>query len=171
MRFCYSLENILSLKSYYQLSYLSVWLTGILLTIADILIKSWNVHFHLTLDWSNATWPIWWLKQSIKPCKLNESVVAITNTSCVYLLTCVWVFFKEQKFNLLPTLALNYTQATGNRVGLVSYLFWILILGMVCSWNLHRRYFLIKMLFSDVVLFDPCIFPNLGITSADIGRN
>ena len=109
LRFCYFSENIVSLKSYYQLSYVSVWLTGILLTIANILIKSWNVHFHLALDWSNAAWPIWWLKQSIKPCKLNESVVAITNTSYVYLLIFVWVFYflKVQKFNGSLTLALN----------------------------------------------------------------
>ena len=122
LKFCYFSENILSLKSYYQLSYVSVWLTGILLTIANILIKSWNVHFHLALDWSNAAWPIWWLKQSIKPCKLNESVFAITNTSCVYLLTCVWIFCfsKLQKFNLSPTLALNYTKASQIRVRLVS---------------------------------------------------
>ena len=45
---------MLSLKSYCQLSYVSVWLTGTLLTIANILIKSWNVHFHLALDWSDA---------------------------------------------------------------------------------------------------------------------
>ena len=83
--------------------------------------KGWNVHFHLALNWSNAAWPIWWLKQSIKLCKLNESVVAITNTSCFYLLTCVWVFcfLKVQKFNLSPTLALNYAKATWNRVVLV----------------------------------------------------
>ena len=50
----------------------------------------------------------------IKPCKLNESVVAITNTSCIYLLTCVWVFcfLKVQQFNLSLTLAVNYTKAT-----------------------------------------------------------
>ena len=60
----------------------------------------------------------------IKPCKLNESVVAITNTSCVYLLTCVWMFcyLKVQKFNLSPTQALNYTKATRSRVVLVSKL-------------------------------------------------
>ena len=83
--------------------------------------KGWNVHFHLALNWSNAAWPIWWLKQSIKLCKLNELIVAITNTSCVYLLTCVWVFcfLKVQKFNLSPTLALNYAKATWNRVVLV----------------------------------------------------
>ena len=122
LRFYYFPENLLCLKSYYQLSYVSVWLTEILLPIANILIKSWYVYFHLALDRSNAAWPIWWLKQSIKPCKLNESVVAITNTSCVYLLTCVWVFYflKVQKFNLSPTLALNYTKATRSRVGLVS---------------------------------------------------
>ena len=93
LRSCYFSENILSLKSYYQLSYISLWLTGILLTIGNILIKSWNVHVHFTLDWSNAAWRIWWLQQSIKPCKLNESVVAITNSSCGYLLTFVWVFW------------------------------------------------------------------------------
>ena len=110
LRFCYFSENIVSLKSYYQLSYVSVWLTGILLTIGNILIKSWNVHVHFALDWSNAAWPIWWLKQSIKPCKLNEPVVTITNTSCVYLLTFVWVFcfLKVQKFNVSPTLALPF---------------------------------------------------------------
>ena len=85
MRFCYFSENILSLNSYYQLSYASIWLTGILLTIANILIKSWNVHFHFALDWSNVVWPIWWLRQSIKLCKRNESVVVITNTRCVSL--------------------------------------------------------------------------------------
>ena len=93
MIFCYFSESILSLKSYYRHSYVSVWLIGILLTIGNILIKSWNVHVHFALDWSNAAWPIWWLKQSIKPCKLNESLVAITNMSCVYLLTFVWVFW------------------------------------------------------------------------------
>ena len=51
--FLYS-ENMPSLKSYYQLSYVSIWLTGILLTIANILIKSLNVYFHLVLDWRNA---------------------------------------------------------------------------------------------------------------------
>ena len=73
LRFCYFLENILSLKSYYQLSYVSVWLTGILLTIANILINSRNAHFHLTLEWSDAA--------SIKLCRLNESVVVIITTS------------------------------------------------------------------------------------------
>ena len=146
------MENTFSLKSYYQLSYVSVWLTGILLTIGNILIKSWNVHVHFALDWSNAAWPIWWLKQSIKLCKLNESVVAITNTSCFYLLTCVWVFcfLKVQKFNLSPTLALNYTKATRSRV--------------VKSWF----YFLKKMLFSDVISFNPYAFHNSGIISAAI---
>ena len=82
---------------------------------------------YLALDWSNAAWPIWWLKQSIKLCKLNESVVAITNTSCFYLLTCVWVFcfLKVQKFNLPPTLALNYTKATRSRVVSVSKLYFL----------------------------------------------
>ena len=58
----------------------------------------------------------------IEPLKLNESVVAITNTSCVYLLTWVWMFcfLKVQKLNLLTTMALNYTKATRSRVGLVS---------------------------------------------------
>ena len=109
LRFCYFSENILSLKSYYQFPYVSVWLTGILLTIGNILIKSWNVHVHFALDWSNTAWPIWWLKQSIKPCKLNESVVAISNTSCVYLLIFVWVFcfLKVQRFSGSPTLTLN----------------------------------------------------------------
>ena len=116
LRLCYFSENIVSLESYYQFSYVSVWLTGVLLTIANIFTKSWNVHFHLALDWSNAAWPIWWL---IKPYKLNESVVPITDTSCVYLLTCVWVFcfLKVQKFNLSPTLALSYTKTTRSRVG------------------------------------------------------
>ena len=73
----------------------------------------------------------------IKPYKLNESVVAITKTSCVYLLTCVWVFcfLKVKQFNLSLTLALNYTKATRIRVGLVNGHFWILILRMAC--NLH----------------------------------
>ena len=92
--------------------------------------KGWNVHFHLAsgwsyfYDWSNAAWPVWWLKQSIKLCKLNESIVAITNTSCLYLLTCVWVFYflKVQKFNLSPTLALNYAKTTRSRVVFVSKL-------------------------------------------------
>ena len=153
MRFCYFSENILTLKSYSQLSYVSVWLTGILFTTANILIRSWNFHFHPALGWCNAAWPIWWLKHSIKLCKLNESVVAITNTSCFYLLTCVWVFcfLKVQKFNLSPTLALNYTKATRSRVGLVSCPFYILILQMTCSWNLHQSYFLKKILFSGVI--------------------
>ena len=122
LRFFYFSKKIVSLKSYYQLSYVFVWLTGILLTIANILIKSWNVYFHLALDWSNAVWPIRWLKQSIKRCQLNESVVAIINTSCVYLLTCVWAFcfLKVQESNVSPTLAVNNTKATRRRVGLVS---------------------------------------------------
>ena len=33
------MENALSLKSYNQLSYISVWLSEILLTIANILMK------------------------------------------------------------------------------------------------------------------------------------
>ena len=78
----------------------------------------------LKCSFSSSIEPIWWLKQSIKLCKLNESVVAITNTSCVYLLTCVWVFYflKEPKFNLSPTLALYYTKATRCMVALVSKL-------------------------------------------------
>ena len=96
LRFCYFSVNILSLKTYYQLSYVSLWLTGILLTI--VIIKSWNVYFHFALDWSNTTWPIWWLRQSITSCKLNESVVAITNMNCVYILSFVWAscFWKAQ---------------------------------------------------------------------------
>ena len=118
------MRNTLSLKSCYQPSYVSVWLTGILLTVVNILMKCWNIHFHLTLDWINAAWPIWWLKLSLKLCKLNESVVPITNTSCVYLLTYVIVFcfLKVQKFNPSPTLALNYTKATRSTVVLVSKL-------------------------------------------------
>ena len=108
LRFCYFSENVLSLKSYYQLSYVSVWITGILLTIPNILIKIWNVHFHFALDWSNAAWSMWWLKQSIKPYKSNEAVAAINNTSRVYLFECLSVcFLKEQNFNVSPTLALN----------------------------------------------------------------
>ena len=42
---------------------------------------------------------------------------------------------------------------------------------MACSWNLHRRYLLKKMLFSDIISFDPCIFHKSGIISADISRN
>ena len=72
LRFCYFSANILSLKSYYQFSYVSI--TGILLTIGNILIKSWNVHVHFALELSNAAWPTQWLKQSIKPCELNESI-------------------------------------------------------------------------------------------------
>ena len=115
------MEITLSLKSYYQLSYVSVLLTGILLTIVNILMKGWNIHFHLALDWSNAAWPIWWLKLSLKLCKLNETAVTITNTSCVYLLTFVSVFcfLKVQKFKPSSTLALNYTKATRSTVVLV----------------------------------------------------
>ena len=40
LRFCYFSEVIFSLKSYYQFYYVSVWLTGVLFTIANILIKS-----------------------------------------------------------------------------------------------------------------------------------
>ena len=132
LRFCYFSKNKVSLKSYYQLSYVSVWLTGILLTIANIVIKSWNVHFHLALDQSNAAWPIWWLKQLIKPCKLNESLVAITNRGCIYFLTWVRVFcfLKVQKFTLSLTLVVNYTKATRSRLGLLSCPFWIFILRM-----------------------------------------
>ena len=43
------MENALFLKSYYQLSYVFIWLTGILLTIANILMKGLTVHFHLPL--------------------------------------------------------------------------------------------------------------------------
>ena len=111
------MKNTLPLKSYYQFSYVSVRPTGILLTIVNILMKDWNVHFHLALDWSNAAWPMWWLKQSIKLCKLNESVVSVTKTSCVYLLACFWVsvlLFEGAKIQSFtsPTLALNYTKAT-----------------------------------------------------------
>ena len=55
------------------------------------------------------------------------SVIAITNTSYVDLLTCVWVFcfLKVQKYNLSPTLALNYTKATRRRIGLVSCPFYL----------------------------------------------
>ena len=155
MRFCYFSENILSLKPYYQLFHFSVWLTIILFTISNILINSWNVHFHLASDWSKGAWLIWWLKRSIKSCKLNESFVTITNTSCVYLVTCVWVFYflKVQKFHLLSTLALNYTKDTF----LLKSWFYVWH-----SWNLHQRYFLKKMLFSYVISSDPCILHNLG---------
>ena len=96
-----------------------------LFNIANIWIKSWNDNFYLALDCSNAAGTIWWLKQSIIPCKVNESVVAIANKCCVYLLTCVWMFcsLKVQKFNLSSTLALSYTKATWSRVGLVGLLF------------------------------------------------
>ena len=134
MRFCYFFGKYTFFKII--VSNVSVWLTGISLAIA----KVWNVYYHLGLDWSNAAWPIWWLKQSIKPCKLNESVVVITNTRCVYLLIGVWVFYflKVQKFNLSPTLPLYYTKATWSRVGSVSRPFQMLILRMACSWNLHQ---------------------------------
>ena len=155
MRFCYFSENILSLKPYYQLFHFSVWLTIILFTISNILINSWNVHFHLASDWSKGAWLIWWLKRSIKPCKLNESFVTIANTSCVYLVTCVWVFYflKVQTFHLLSTLALNHTKDTF----LLKSWFYVWH-----SWNLHQRYFLKKMLFSYVISSDPCIFHNSG---------
>ena len=42
---------------------------------------------------------------------------------------------------------------------------------MECSWNLHQRHFLKKMLLSDVISFDPCVFHNSGIISVDISRN
>ena len=162
------MENKLSLKPYYQVSYVSLWLTGILFTIANILMRGSNVHFHLALAWSNAAWPVWWLKQPAKLYKLNDPVVSITNASFVYLLTCAWMFcfLKVQTFNLSLTLALSYTKATRSRV--VSCPFLILILRMACNRNLHQRYFLKKMLFSDVILFDPDIFHNSGIISADI---
>ena len=48
------MENKLSLKPYYQVSYVSLWLTGILFAIANILMRGSNVHFHLALAWSNA---------------------------------------------------------------------------------------------------------------------
>ena len=48
------MENKFYLKSYYQISYDSLWLTGILFTIANILMRGSNVYFHLALDWSNA---------------------------------------------------------------------------------------------------------------------
>ena len=103
-------------------------------------------HFHLALDWNNASRPIWWLEKSIKPCKLNESVFVVTNTNCVYLLTSAWMFYflKVQNLNLSPSRALNYTKMTRSRVGLVSYVSWILILHMACSCNFYRRYFLKK---------------------------
>ena len=76
----------------------------------------------LAFDWSSAAWPIWWFKQSIKLCKVNESVAAMTNTSCIYLLTCVSVicFLQVQKFILSFTLPLYYTKGTRRRVVLVS---------------------------------------------------
>ena len=122
LRFIYFSENIVFLRSYYQLSYVSVWLTRVLCTIANILIKSWIVPFNLALDWSNAKWIIWRSKQSLKPYMLNEPVVAITNASCVYLLISLWVFcfFKVPIFNLSPTLALSYTKSIWSRVRLVS---------------------------------------------------
>ena len=40
LRFCYFSENILTLKPYYQLSYVSIWLRRNLLTIDNIMIKS-----------------------------------------------------------------------------------------------------------------------------------
>ena len=42
---------------------------------------------------------------------------------------------------------------------------------MVCSWNLIGKYFLEKMLISDAILPDPCIFHKSGIISDDISRN
>ena len=46
-----------------------------------------------------------------------------------------------------------------------------MILCIVSSWNLHQKYFLKEVLFSDVISFDPCIFHNSRIISADISRN
>ena len=98
------------------------------------------------------------------------SVAAMTNTSRIYLLTCVSVFcfLKVQKFILSSTLPLYCTKATRRRVVLVSCLFEKLILRMTCNWNLNQRYVLKKMLFSDVISFDPCIFHNSEIISPDI---
>ena len=78
----------------------------------------------------------------IKPCKLNESVVAITNTSRDYLLTYVWVFcfLKVQQFTLSLTLDLNYTKATRSRVRLVNCHFLIFILRMACSLHVVETY-------------------------------
>ena len=42
---------------------------------------------------------------------------------------------------------------------------------MACSSNFHWRYLLKKMLFSDIISFDPCIFHKSDIISADISRN
>ena len=42
---------------------------------------------------------------------------------------------------------------------------------MACSSNFHWRYLLKKMLFSDIISFDPCLFHKSGIISADISRN
>ena len=39
LRFCYFLEYLLSLQSYYHFSYVSLWPPGILLIIVNILIK------------------------------------------------------------------------------------------------------------------------------------
>ena len=46
-----------------------------------------------------------------------------------------------------------------------------MILCIASSWNLHQRYFLKEVLFSDVISFDACIFHNSRIISADISRN
>ena len=88
-------------------------------------LKNWDVNWYLFWDfvtfrkihflWNHVSVRLTGILLTIaKPFKLNESVVAITNTSCVYLLTCVWVlcFLKMQKFNLSPTLTLCYTKAT-----------------------------------------------------------
>ena len=99
----------------------------------------------------------------IKPCKLNESVVAINNTACIYHLTCVWVFcfLKVQQFNLSLTLALSDTKATRSRVGLVNCHFWILILRMACSLheaetyikgNSWKRCYLVNHLFWSIYI-------------------
>ena len=42
---------MLSLKSYYQLSYVSVWVTGILLTVGNILIENSRM-FMFILHWA-----------------------------------------------------------------------------------------------------------------------
>ena len=126
------------------------------LDCSSVMQKSWDIHFHLALDWNNVVWTIWWLKQSIKSWMLNKSFIAITNTSCIYLFSCVWVFclLKGRKVNVLPTLTFSYTKETRGRVGLAGYLNLDFMYGMYLKMTL----FLKKKLFIDAILFDLCVF-------------
>ena len=41
---------------------------------------------------------------------------------------------------------------------------------MAYSWNLHQKYFFKKMLFSNIISFNPCIFHESEIISAKIKK-